>query len=105
MLIQGVEYCDPFKEKETDKTYWLEPIGKAVGEHFFSFDLEKVYNLFSDYPWALSKEEKEIFDKENPYWKDFFEDRVYLFFLIFEIIKFCYIIFSLLVKKLFIYLQ
>ena len=76
MLIQGVEYCDPFKEKETDKTYWLEPIDKAVGEHFFSFDLEKVYNLFFDYPWALSKEEKEIFDKENPHWKEFFEDRL-----------------------------
>ncbi|MRI64484.1 hypothetical protein EDM00_10875 [Ornithobacterium rhinotracheale] len=75
MLIQGVEYFDPFKEKETDKIYWLEPIDKAVGEYLFSFDLKKVYNLFADYPWALSKEEKETFDRENPYWKNFFKDR------------------------------
>lgn len=72
MLIQGIEYFDPFKEKDTDEIYWLEPVDKAVGEHLFSFDLKKVYNLFDDYPWVLLKEEKEIFDKENPHWKYFF---------------------------------
>ncbi|MDO4764231.1 MAG: hypothetical protein Q4A00_07615 [Flavobacteriaceae bacterium] len=75
MIIDGIEYYDPYKENPTDKIYWLTPIDKAVGEYLFSFDLKKVYNLFSDYPWALSTEEKEIFDKENPYWKEFFEDR------------------------------
>lgn len=75
MLIQGVEYYDPIKKRDTDKIFWLESTEKAMGEHLFSFDLKKVYNLFSDYPWALSKEEKEIFDKENPYWRDFFKDR------------------------------
>ncbi|MBB1542910.1 MAG: hypothetical protein HG457_008490 [Flavobacteriaceae bacterium] len=75
MFINEIEYFDPYKEKPANKIYWLEPVEKAVGEHFFSFDLKKVYNLFSDYPWALSKEEKEIFDKENPYWVDFFKDR------------------------------
>lgn len=45
-----------------------------VGEHLFSFDLKKVYNLFSDYPHNLSKEEKEIFDEEYPFWVDFFKE-------------------------------
>ena len=46
-----------------------------VGHHLFSFDKKKIYNLFADYPHNLTAEEKEIFDKENPFWKDFFSDR------------------------------
>ena len=46
-----------------------------VGHHLFSFDKKKIYNLFADYPHNLTTEEKEIFDKENPFWKDFFLDR------------------------------
>ena len=46
-----------------------------LGVHLFSFDKKKVYNLFSDYPHALSKEELEIFNKENPFWVEFFSDR------------------------------
>ena len=34
-----------------------------------------IFNLFQDYPYKLTKEQKEIFDRENPYWKDFFSDR------------------------------
>lgn len=45
------------------------------GEHLFTFDGKKVYNLFRDYPYNLSKEEKELFDAENPYWVEFFKDR------------------------------
>lgn len=75
MIIDEVEYLDAYKGKDTDKVYWLEPVDEAVGEHLFSFDLKKVYNLFADYPWALTEEEKEIFDRENPFWRDFFEDR------------------------------
>ena len=45
------------------------------GDYVFSFDKKKVYWLFRDYPWALSHHEKELFDKENPYWKDFFRAR------------------------------
>lgn len=63
------------RKKQTKHTGW-NPLTKRWESIFFSFDLEKVYNLFSDYPWALSKEEKEIFDKENPHWKEFFEDRL-----------------------------
>jgi putative uncharacterized protein FNV0537 len=47
----------------------------GFGDHVFSFDKKKVYWLFRDYPWALNQHEKEIFDKENPYWKEFFKDR------------------------------
>lgn len=75
MIINGVEYLDPYKNKDTDRIYWLNPLDKGIGEYLFSFDLKKVYNLFADYPWKLSEEEKKIFDAENPYWKEFFKDR------------------------------
>ena len=39
------------------------------GELKFSFDRETVFNLMTDYPEKLTPEQKEIFDKENPYWK------------------------------------
>ena len=40
-----------------------------------TFDKQKFYNLFEDYPHNMSSEEIEIFDKENPFWADFFSDR------------------------------
>ena len=45
------------------------------GAREFTFDGKKIYNLFRDYPYNLTKEEKELFDKENPYWTEFFKDR------------------------------
>lgn len=65
---------DFYKNNESDSVWWIDNL-ETVGEFLFSFDKNKIYNLFSDYPHNLSKEEKEIFDKENPYWKDFFKDR------------------------------
>ena len=32
-------------------------------------------NLFKDYPHNLTQKEQEIFDKEKPYWTNFFADR------------------------------
>lgn len=64
-----------YKENKTDKIWWVDNID-TIGEFLFSFDKEKVFNLFRDYPYRLTKQEKEIFDKENPYWKNFFADRV-----------------------------
>ena len=63
-----------YKNHKADKEYWAETLD-CIGEFLFSFDQVKVYNLFADYPDKLSKEEKEIFDRENPFWRDFFEDR------------------------------
>lgn len=53
---------------------WIENPEK-VGEMLFTFDGERVFNLFRDYPHELTPEQKLIFDAENPYWADFFKDR------------------------------
>lgn len=59
-----------YKNKDTDKVWWFDDL-ESVGEPKFSFDRKKVFYLYRDYP-KLSKKQKEIFDKENPYWKEFF---------------------------------
>lgn len=63
-----------YKEKKGDKIFWIEDTD-TIGELEFTFDKKKIYNLFRDYPHALTAEEVEIFDAENPYWADFFSDR------------------------------
>lgn len=65
---------DFYKNKRTDQIWWVDTSDR-VGVFPFSFDKKKIYNLFSDYPHNLTAEEKEIFDKENPFWKEFFKDR------------------------------
>lgn len=65
---------DFYKENKNDTIWWVNDLG-TKGEFLFSFDKKKIYNLFADYPHNLSKEEKEIFDRENPYWAEFFSDR------------------------------
>lgn len=64
-----------YKDNETDQIWWLDNGNERVGEFVFSFDKKKTYNLFADYPQKLTKEEKEIFDRENPFWVDFFAER------------------------------
>ena len=78
-----------YKENKGDKVWWVEHytlldkdkgitqnnIDKFIGELLISFDKKKIYSLWQDYPYNLTKEEKEIFDKENPFWADFFKDR------------------------------
>lgn len=64
-----------YKNKPTDLIWWLDTSMKCVGEHIFSFDKKTKFNLFADYPHNLTEQEKEIFDKENPEWADFFKDR------------------------------
>ena len=61
-----------YRKKRSDTIWWLKENG---GEHRFSFDKETVFNLMTDYPDKLTPEQKEVFDKENPYWADFFKDR------------------------------
>ncbi len=54
-----------YKKKRSDMVWWLKESG---GDHKFSFDKETVFDLMKDYPEKLTPEQKEIFDKENPYW-------------------------------------
>lgn len=63
------------KEHENDVIWWVESPIERDGEFLFSFDRKTVFNLFADYPWKLTKEQKETFDQENPHWRDFFADR------------------------------
>ena len=63
-----------YKENPGD-TIWLVDDPEVRGEWLFSFDRERVFNMFEDYPWKLTAEQVAIFDRENPYWADFFRDR------------------------------
>lgn len=63
-----------YKNNEDDLIYWVDNPDE-VGTWEFTFDKKKIYNMFRDYPHELTKEEVEIFDKENPYWAEFFKDR------------------------------
>lgn len=65
---------DFYKNNKKDTIYWVDNYD-IIGEFLFSFDKKTIYNLFRDYPYKLNKEQKEIFDKENPYWADFFSER------------------------------
>lgn len=62
-----------YKNNPSDTVSWV--VEGGDGEMRFSFDGKKIYNLFADYPWKLTPEEKRIFDEENPFWAEFFEDR------------------------------
>lgn len=63
-----------YKEHDTDKVWWVDNGKNIIGEYLFSFDKEDVFNLFADYPSKLTPEQKAIFDKENPFWVDFFTE-------------------------------
>lgn len=62
------------KDNENSKVWWTNRIG-VIGELNISFDKRKIYNLYADYPYNMTDEEVEIFDKEEPYWANFFEWR------------------------------
>lgn len=63
-----------YKENKNDIIWWVDNYD-TKGEYLFSFDKKQVFNLFADYPFKLTKEQKNLFDKENPYWANFFKDR------------------------------
>lgn len=63
-----------FKVHPGDKIMWVDN-RPVKGEFLFTFDGEKVYNLFKDYPYALTADEVLLFDKENPFWAEYFKDR------------------------------
>lgn len=62
-----------WKENPSDRVWWTH--NGQVGVWLFSFDRKKVYNLFRDYPHAMTPEEVRIFDRENPFWAEYFKDR------------------------------
>lgn len=63
-----------FKNNPTDKIWWVDTSDRD-GVWEFTFDKKEVFNMFADYPHKLTPEQKAIFDKENPFWADFFSDR------------------------------
>lgn len=65
------DFYDFTKNNPNDKIWWTAVKG-ARGNMYFSFDKENIYRLFGDYPKNLTEEQLEIFNKENPYWKAFF---------------------------------
>ena len=60
-----------YKNKETDTIWWKDD-PTVIGVWIFSFDKTTEFNMFHDYPYKLTKEQKQIFDKENPQWADFY---------------------------------
>lgn len=64
-----------FKNNPNDTISWVDNAADAKGEWVFTFDGTVFFNMFRDYPYALTPEQKAIFDKENPFWANFFSDR------------------------------
>lgn len=62
------------KNNENDVIWWVDN-PDVIGEWLFSFDKKTIFNMFRDYPYKLTVKQKAIFDKENPYWANFFKDR------------------------------
>lgn len=62
------------RESPNSKVWWLANYD-VDGEFVISFDKKHNLNLFADYPYKFTKEQKEIFDKEYPFWADFFKWR------------------------------
>lgn len=63
-----------FRNSPDDQVWWLDN-QEVKGEFVFSFDKKTMFNLFQDYPWKLTPEQKQVFDEENPEWANFFKDR------------------------------
>lgn len=59
------------KNNTEDIIWWLDNRTDTKGEWVFSFDKKRRFNMFADYPWKLTPEQKEIFDRGNPYWRGF----------------------------------
>ena len=70
-----MEQSNKFYKNNKDDVIWWVDNQETKGEFMFSFDQKHIFNMFRDYPHELTKEQKEIFDKENSYWADFFKDR------------------------------
>ena len=74
MKQEQMKHLEFYRNNVNDVVWWVNN-ADTIGEHLFTFDKQKIYNMFADYPHNLTPKEKAIFDKENPYWADFFADR------------------------------
>jgi hypothetical protein len=74
-MTQKENHLEFYKKNSNDTIFWVDNV-ENIGEFLFTFDKKKIYNLFADYPHKLTENEKSTFDKENPYWCDFFKDRI-----------------------------
>ena len=63
-----------YKKNRRDKIWWVNSPDKDGGLDF-TFDKVKIFSAWQDYPHNLTPEQKAIFDRENPFWADFFKDR------------------------------
>lgn len=63
-----------YKNKPNDVIWWVDD-PETTGAFEFSFDRVTVFNLFADYPQALTQEQKDIFDRENPQWAKLLSER------------------------------
>ncbi len=68
--VNGIGF---YKREENDLIWWVD--SRITDDHRFSFDQKKTFDVFKDYPKNLAKEQKEIFDKENPFWADYVNGR------------------------------
>ena len=73
MKQEQMKHLEFYRNNVNDVVWWVNN-ADTIGEHLFTFDKQKIYNLFADYPHNLTSSEKEMFDKENPEWAKFFAD-------------------------------
>lgn len=73
-MTENTDKLEFYKDNESDIIFWVDNMD-CVGQYLFTFDKKKIYNLFEDYPHNLTAKELQIFDKENPFWCDFFSGR------------------------------
>lgn len=66
---------DFYKQEESNVIWWVDDT-EYIGRFLFSFDKKQIFNLFEDYPHNLTTKELEIFNRENPFWAEFFKDRL-----------------------------
>ena len=63
-----------YKNNPDDKIQWVD--NDRIGVWEFTFDGGvTIFNMYQDYPYKLTLEQKAIFDKENPFWADYFKAR------------------------------
>ncbi len=60
-----------FYKENPDDVIWQVDTSDRDGEFLFSFDKKEVFNLFRDYPYKLTAEQKKLFDKQFPFWAVF----------------------------------